>query len=157
MNKTARLLLTALCAFTLNTAPGVAYASAPNQDREYSVFATQGWQSTGVSVGAHSRFRISYNYGTWTVDYRNFPYVGPEGYSADIDPQIYQGCKGYPEHPYGYLMGAISNSDRSYELHVGRGGNWMAPISGTLYLRINDKDGCLVDNAGAVTVRITTY
>jgi hypothetical protein len=157
MKKTARLLLTALCALTLITAPGVAYASAPSQATEYSVFATQGWQSTGVSVGANSRFRISYHYGTWTVDYRNFHYVGPGGYSADVDRQIYQGCKGYPEHPYAYLMGAISNSNRSYELHVGGGGNWMTPISGTLYLRINDNDRCLGDNAGAVTVTITTY
>jgi hypothetical protein len=157
MKKTARLLLAALCALTLNIAPGVAYASAGTQATAYSVSATQGWQSTGVSVGANSRFRISYDSGNWTVGSPGLPRVGPGGYSADVDRQIYQGCKGYPEHPYAYLMGAISNSDRSYELHVGGGGYWMTPISGTLYLRINDNDGCLGDNAGAVTVTITTY
>jgi len=167
MRKTACLLLTALLSLTAmltltaSAIPRAAFAGAQGQAKagsvDYSVFATQGWQSTGVYVGANSRFKISYKYGTWTVGFPGIPYVGPEGYTKDVDDTIYQGCKGYPEHPYGYLMGAISNSDRSYELHVGRGGNWMTPISGTLYLRINDNDECLGDNSGAVTVTITTY
>jgi hypothetical protein len=154
MKRAAAIVLYAiLLLFTaVTTAPASAEAATT-----HIILATQGWQNTGVSVAEHSRFRITYAGGTWTVDHRNFGYVGPEGYGADVDSRIYKPCRPYTQHPYGYLMGTISNEQRSYELHVGQGGDWMAAIPGTLYLRINDDDRCLGDNDGAVTVTITQY
>jgi hypothetical protein len=115
---------------------------------------TPGWQSTGLKVAANQSFRVWYNWGNWSVDYRNFPSVGPEGYTPSIDSQIYAPCKDYPEKPFGYMMGTVSNNDSSYPVYVGSGGTWQSPISGTLMLKINDK--CLLDNSGVITMSAET-
>jgi hypothetical protein len=46
----------------------------------YTISSTQGWQDTGIVIPVDEPLRIDYSYGTWTVDYRNFPEVDAEGY-----------------------------------------------------------------------------
>jgi hypothetical protein len=105
------------------------------------------------------RFAISYLSGTWTVDYRNFPYVGPEGYLPEIDEQIFQGCYFVKQHPasrtkvpYATLLGVIGESGRIFS--VKKGGSFRADASGPLWLSMNDSDRCLGDNDGAIVVAV---
>ena len=56
-----------------------------------SVSSTTGWQKTSVHLNSGDKYTVTYVSGTWSVDYRNFPYVGPGGYSEQEDAKIYQG------------------------------------------------------------------
>jgi len=120
------------------------------------VSATAGWTETPVTVkkGGHG-FQVDYLHKKWTVDYRNFKYVGPWGYQKSVDSQIYQGCKIKPNRPYARLLGRVGQgSTYSQIFSVGAGGSFGPHATGRLYLRINDADGCLGDNAGSVKVRV---
>jgi len=70
-----------------------------------SISSQTGWQQTGLSLNAGDKFYVDYRGGSWTVDYKNFPYVGPGGYSADVDKTIIAGDKLDTSVPYGYLLG----------------------------------------------------
>lgn len=52
--------------------------------------------------------------------------------------------------PYGKLLAAVSGA----VVPVGAGGQFRAPRTGTIALRINDIDQCLVDNDGVGRVEI---
>ena len=101
---------------------------------------------------------MSYVSGGWSVDYRNFPYVGPDGYASQEDARIYQLCKFDSNAAYGVLFGVVGLTGQAFP--VGSGGRFSAVApsqdvsGGYLYLRINDK--CFSDNAGSVTVQIST-
>jgi hypothetical protein len=90
--------------------------------------------------------------GTWTVDYRSFPYVGPNGYNRATDARIYQGCKVDPTLPYGRLLGRIGEHGRVFS--VGAGGTFVAHATSPLYMRINDQGRCVQDNRGYIEVEI---
>jgi hypothetical protein len=122
-----------------------------------SISATTGWQQTTLYLNAGDKFYVDYRGGSWTVDYKNFPYVGPGGYSADIDKTIAAGYKFDSSVPYGYLLGKVGTGK---VIFVGvKGGPFTADVSGFLSLRINDMDSTLRDNDGAITLdlRATTY
>jgi len=53
-----------------------------------SVSSQTGWQQTGLYLNTGDKFYVDYRGGSWTVDSNNYPYVGPAGYSADIDKTI---------------------------------------------------------------------
>jgi len=125
--------------------------SPPRNTRTVDVSSTTGWISTSVVLTAGEQFSVASLGGRWTVDYRNWPYVGPSGYSAEQDAKIYQGCKMYPSIAYGTLLGVVGGQ----LLVIGSGGDFKAPARGTLRLRIHDADACLGDNDGSVRVSIT--
>jgi hypothetical protein len=133
------------------TAASATTASAP-ATATVVVSSTSGWQKTPINLVAGDGYTISYVSGSWTVDYRNFPRVGPGGYSDQVDGQIYQGCKYDAHSNYAVLLGAIGDS--ASVIAIGRGGAFDAKSSGPLYLRINDDDACLGDNAGSVKMTI---
>ncbi|MFC4911547.1 serine/threonine-protein kinase [Actinomadura gamaensis] len=116
------------------------------------VDATSGWQSTGLNVSSGERIGVGFAGGGWTVDYRYFPKVGPEGYDSATDARIYQGCKFSKSLPYGVLLGRVGGGSWFV---VGSRDSFTAPDSGELQLRIHDQDHCLVDNSGSVLVRLT--
>lgn len=120
--------------------------------RNITVNSTEGWQSTGISLAKGEQFDISNLSGSWTVDHRNFSYVGPGGYSSDVDQTIQQGCKFNSSSTYGTLLGGVGNVGFS---GINRNGTATSPANGTLSLRINDT--CFGDNAGSVSLTITTY
>jgi hypothetical protein len=64
----------------------------PLSSFRFNIDSKRGWQSTGVKVTAGQQLTISAK-GSWTVDYRNFSNVGPDGYSPEEDSRIFQGCK----------------------------------------------------------------
>jgi hypothetical protein len=115
------------------------------------VSATTGWQDSGVALQTGQKYTSSYVSGTWTVDYRNFSYVGPGGYSIQEDSRIYQGCKFDAGLEYGVLLGKVGTGPWFI---IGKGGTTTAKQNGHLFLRIHDGDACLGDNAGSVNMAI---
>ena len=117
-----------------------------------SISSQTGWQQTGLYLNAGDKFYVDYSGGSWTVDYKNFPYVGPAGYTADIDKTIVPGYEFDTSVPYGYLLGEVDNGK---EIRIGdNNGPFTADVSGLLSLRINDSDVTLGDNDGAITVHL---
>jgi hypothetical protein len=121
--------------------------------------STVGWQTSNCFFHAGDVYTVHTDAPgpdgqarTWTVDYRSFPYVGPNGYAPATDARIYQGCKVAPKLPYGRLLGRIGEHGRVFS--VGAGGTFVANAAGPLYLRINDQDRCLQDNRGYIEVQI---
>jgi hypothetical protein len=115
-----------------------------------TITSTVGWQQTGLLLNTGDKYYVDYRGGSWTVDYKNFPYVGPGGYSADIDKTIAAGLKFDNSVPYAYLLGKVGTGK---EIAIGNSsGPFTADASGYLSLRINDMDASLVDNDGAITV-----
>ena len=119
-----------------------------------SISSQTGWQQTGLYLNAGDKFYVDYSGGSWTVDYKNFPYVGPAGYTADIDKTIVPGYKFDASVPYGYLLGEVDNGK---EIRIGdNSGPYTTDVSGFLSLRINDSDATLGDDDGAITVNLWT-
>lgn len=116
-----------------------------------TVSATEGWDYTPILILPGQSFTITYVSGSWTVDFRNFPDVGPGGYSPAVDATIYQDCKFDNSVPYGTLLGEVNGQ----LFVVGNGGTFVVSTKGSLQLRINDADNCLADNAGSVEVAIS--
>lgn len=58
----------------------------------FNVDSTQGWQTTSLNVTAGQQLSFSAS-GSWSVDHRNFSFVGPEGYSAEEDGRILPGMQ----------------------------------------------------------------
>jgi hypothetical protein len=140
-----------------NVSPWYRCTTTPDgsESSTVTVSSTTGWQETPVSLKPGDKFTVTYVSGSWTVDYRNFPYVGPGGYSGQEDAKIYQGCKIDTSETYGVLLGSIGSTPNG-DFPIGQGGTFAAGNNGYLYLRINDDDACLGDNSGSVTVTIVT-
>lgn len=140
---------------TMTQPPSTDHPAISATATNISITSTIGWQPTALSVQQGAQFAISYGSpsptNSWTVDVNNFTFVGADGYTPNIDQQIYQGCKYDPSLPYATLLGQIG-SGPSFAVSVGS--VFTASASGTLSLRINDDDACLGDNAGSITVGV---
>ncbi len=116
-----------------------------------SISSRAGWQQTGLLLKAGDKYYVDYRGGSWTVDYTKLTYVGPAGYSADLEKVI----GGSPiarldsAAPYGSLLGKVGSGK---EMLIGKGDSFTADAGGYLSLRINDSDSSLADNDGAITV-----
>jgi len=119
---------------------------------QFNVDSTKGWQTAPILVQKGQKLSFSAE-GRWNVDFRNFDFVGPEGYTPQADSAIFQGCKLAPI-PYGILLVRIGDDPDFQSLDVG--GDRVASHDGALSFRIHDGDGCLLDNAGSLTVTVTT-
>lgn len=129
----------------------VARAASAATTRNFTVSSTIGWQLTPINLKTGHLYALRHMSGRWTVDYRNFPYVGPGGYSNKVDSKIYQGCKYLSTSNYAVLLGSVGSGPI---FAIGSGGVFRASNSGPLWLRINDDDACLGDNAGSVVMKI---
>jgi len=120
------------------SAPQPGTPPAINAPAVTSISSQTGWQQTGLYLNAGDKFYVDYSGGSWTIDYKNFPYVGPAGYTADIDKTIVPGYKFDASVSYGYLLGEVDNGK---EIRIGvNSGPFTADASGFLSLRINDSD-----------------
>ncbi|MBO3674767.1 serine/threonine-protein kinase [Streptomyces sp. NEAU-YJ-81] len=122
-----------------------------------TVDAARGWQSaTNTPVRKGDKVSVRYTTGTWTVDAANLPLVGPVGHTRVDDEALrfaWQDCKVNSDAPFGALLGRYPGNPRNPHA-VGRAWHFQATRQGTLQLRINDGEGCLHDNRGAITVTV---
>ncbi|WP_432252951.1 protein kinase domain-containing protein [Streptomyces sp. HNM1019] len=122
-----------------------------------TVDATRGWQSaTSTPVRKGDEVTVRYTSGTWTVDSANLPFVGPGGHTAVDDQSLrfaWKDCKVNAAATFGALLGRYpGNPGNPHAVH--RAWHFRATRPGTLQLRVNDRDGCLDDNKGALTVTV---
>ncbi|HET6327466.1 MAG TPA: hypothetical protein VFG04_22480 [Planctomycetaceae bacterium] len=121
--------------------------------RSFDIAADRGWQSSGVLVRAGVEYELTAT-GEVTLANAPKPWMSqPQGVSI-----LYS-----EGHPIGQLLAAIhrepavagAEESMLHQIAVGREIHFTAPISGTLYFRINDHWNSLADNSGSyrVTVR----
>lgn len=138
------------------TAPALEEASCSDTSPyTCEISSRSGWQQTPLVLEAGDSFSVSYIRGAWTVDWRNYKRVGPEGYPPNLDNQIgfWSTCKTIEEFPYARLLGKIEDGPT---FAVGRGDEPItADRDGVLLLRINDNEICQGDNDGSVELRLT--
>jgi hypothetical protein len=126
------------------------------QTTTYTVSSTSYLQATGIVLSKDSIDNISYKSGGWTVDVNSYRIVGAEGYSSNIDAQIWNPseCKLLQNVPYGALLGKIGDGPI---FEIGRGKLFWVSNEGQLYLGINDNYQCLIDNQGEISVNIVFH
>lgn len=116
--------------------------------------AGRGWQSSGVLIEADQTYTVTAT-GRFELASQPRPWVSePQGISF----RYFNG------RPLGLLLACIRNesgatdSDLQSMLTVypiGKGGAFRAPISGTLYFRVNDEWNSLSNNRGQVEVNVS--
>ena len=115
-----------------------------------TVDATQGWQSTGITVDVNTSVAIAYQTGKWLVDADDgdeFPYDANGSQMEDaVAPAP------LPNAAVGALIGRIGASGQPFL--VGDRKTFLASQSGTLELVINADLQDLSGNTGSVTVYI---
>lgn len=126
---------------------------AAGADSTCEIRADRGWQSSGIMLEEGKKYRIAAE-GEFTLAQEPKPWVSePQG----ITFRYFKG------EPLGMLQAAVQRHDADERpgpvsmlnaFTVGRGGMLEAPVTGTLYFRLNDDWSELADNRGTVTVRI---
>ena len=121
--------------------------------REVETAADRGWQSSGILVERGKSYRISAR-GRFVLATEPKPWESePQGVSIRYHAGL----------PLGMLVAAINSpaplSKPPYAsmltiLPIGHAQVFMAPVSGTLYFRVNDYWNELSDNSGNVQVTI---
>ncbi|WP_413800890.1 serine/threonine-protein kinase [Streptomyces iranensis] len=140
-----------------NDGDGDAAQPPATSTSKVTVEAARGWQSaTSTPVQKGDKVSVRYTSGTWTVDSAHLPLVGPAGHTAADDQSLrfaWQDCKVDSAVTFGALLGRFpGNPDNPHAVH--RDWQFEATRAGTLQLRANDREGCLDDNKGAVTVTV---
>ncbi len=125
----------------------------PDEVRHVRVAADRGWQCSGVLVRQGKKYRVTAT-GRFVLAAEPKPWVAePNGVSIRY-------CRG---RPLGVLLAAVrreppvSDPARQSMLHdfvVGTGTVFEAPVTGTLYFRVNDYWSELADNSGEVEVTV---
>lgn len=118
--------------------------------------ARAGWLDTGIDVSPAQVLAVTYVSGTWSVDGRSFPGVNANGHINEntLSLRNWYRYKFLPAAPFGALIGAINDKTRPFL--IGKAYRSKPPIKGRLFLRINDKDEALADNAGSINVSVET-
>ena len=131
----------------------ISYNSLDNS-YEFEVQANQTWQNTKIPIQKNDKVSIQYLSGKWTYWKGNIPYADAAGvmrYTCAKQMQSSQCVEPIPSYWVGGLIGKVGNQ----LLEIGNSMTFTARGKGTLYLRINDGDEGLFDNAGSVRVKIT--
>ena len=124
-----------------------ATASAPAQGggaRTVTVAANRGWQDTGIQVQPQQKFQLRYRSGA-IVD-KDVKIADAHGSDYVCgDPGC---CEPLPDERRAALVGRIGSD----VFIIGNGGEYSSPVGGAIFLRVNDCDDGLLDNAGQLTV-----
>jgi hypothetical protein len=119
--------------------------------RTATVAADQGWQSSGIKLEKGKSYNVSAT-GRFTLADEPKPWVSePQGISIRYADG----------HPLGLLLGCLRADDIALGetmlrvLPIGRERTFVAPVTGTLYLRLNDSWSELADNRGEATVAVS--
>jgi hypothetical protein len=121
--------------------------------REFEIVADRGWQSSKIFLEQGRAYEVTAT-GRFQLGNMPKPWISePQGVSITYADG----------HPLGMLFAAVHSrrgqDDKSREtmldvIPVGRSLHLTPSVSGTLYLRINDRWSSLADNKGHVTVRV---
>jgi len=115
----------------------------------FNVSSKQGWQYFNLRGPYNSIASVE---GNWTVDYRRYPGVGPEGHNQPgLEP--YNQYKYDQNFPFGALLVQIPTDGYGY-VWVRGSQQLPKPITRTA-IRINDSDIALGDNSGVLRVCFT--
>jgi hypothetical protein len=136
-----------------------------------AVDAARGWQNTGLELSAGHRYRMVAS-GRYRIGSLSHPTTGAvtvlESEAEGISLRWYRG------RPIGRLLAAqwvepvepteagdrtstpASGLPRFVVVAEGRGGEFIAPTTGPLFVKINEPPGELSDNDGSLTLEITT-
>lgn len=145
---------------------------AANAVARIEITADRGWQSTGVRVDAQTEYRVTAE-GRFIVARRPDEEVGSgtsrakeqaagasqrAGSNVECEPQGIS-FRYHAGRPLGMLVGTIREEAKPQAsmadtISLGRDAHFVAPVAGTLYLRVNDFWNELADNAGMVSVQI---
>jgi hypothetical protein len=124
-------------------------------NRHLEIDARHGWIDTGVDLLPNQRVRIEQESGLWTVNSDRYYPVDANGYIQEQHMPLWNEVdrKELWSVPFGALLASVG--DKSVPFYIGRHGDFVPSTSGRLYLRINEKDEFIQDNAGAVGVFLT--
>jgi hypothetical protein len=130
---------------------GCGAPSDPASETTFVCNAQQRWQDTGVYLAAGERFRITWASGFWTPAVAHGLWT-PAGLVARAAPG-----SPMPGAPSGALIGRVGTDS----FLIGEDVETVATQSGQLYCAMNDTltdtyGRPLLENAGQVTMRITT-
>lgn len=144
----AILLVAALlaCRSAAVKMPSTPLVLTPVSGYVFDLPASQGWNSTGIHLRAGDTFQVAYLSGqirdgaVAAADASGIAYVCSHAGC----------CEPLPGVPRDALIGRIG----SQVFYIGNGGQFSAPKTGTLELRLNDCDAGLYDNQGALRLLI---
>lgn len=147
----AAALATLGCSLTCNlcSLSGPLATQPPQEVFIVEVQADRGWQETSASVRAEQAFRVEYISGEWTAWDGTIPphdAAGTGYVCGDADTC----CEPMPGYRKEALIGRVGDEF----FPIGNGGTFTPQSNGVLYLRMNDCDDALADNAGSVVVRV---
>lgn len=119
--------------------------------RETALAADRGWQSSGVELQQGETYTVTAT-GRVTLADQPKPWISePEGLSLDY----------FDGQPLGTLLACLRSTEPAPTetmlrvLPIGRERTFVAPLTGTLYLRVNDAWNRLADNHGSYTITVT--
>lgn len=133
----------------INFQPGIELTD----ERKVQIEAGRGWQSSGVRVEKGQAYQVIAT-GQFTLADHPKPWVSE---SQGISFRYFDG------RPIGTLIGCLrieegpagsANESMLSNFVIGRDHQFTAPVTGTLYLRLNDAWNSLHDNRGQVSVSI---
>ncbi|WP_417385507.1 hypothetical protein [Gimesia sp.] len=150
--------------FARNLQPGYDFKNAavtftagetlrPDSSATTKVNSQQGWQSSGIRVEQGVSYEIS-AVGRFTLAQE------PKPWESTADGISFQYFKG---QPLGRLIMMIQPDPDMKLTHpnailkeypLGAQASWMAPVSGTIYFRLNDAWNALADNRGEIEVTV---
>lgn len=116
--------------------------------KEVMVYAKSDWQNTDIFVQEGKTVVIKYVSGKWAIW---------SGYYVDgrgcLDEPICTQDPNYRDNVFSFRHGGLIGRIGDRTFAVGNSATIVAPVSGFVYLRINDK--VINDNSGAITVHIS--
>ena len=122
---------------------------------QVAIYANKGWQDTGLVIAPGQQISIEYVSGLWfedPPDQWHDASGGPNAWTCTA-AECHEPLPNFPKYA---LIGKIGESDTL--LRIGNRLDWVAEVSGPLYLRANygDEDIAIFNPEGAVTVKITS-
>ena len=135
------------------------YYSSVSITKDVTISAKDGWVSTGLSLNNGENAEITYVNGKWAVNEvqpGEYLYTNGDGLSKGYRTcNLDKNWEPVQNTKPGQLIAKIGVSEGMIPL--GNHASIKSTQSGILYLRANDSDYCLRDNAGSVVVRITVH